>query len=129
MAKNRIPALLTTSSETELLAAETGAIATGQTLRANDLRDESIKEMAPQVIGQRFVQPVSVKKLAKQYEDSTSEGALRALIWNAEAYEKYPKPGLRSNGFLRVIVRPPGQRRVLLDPVEYQKWLISNRYQ
>ena len=68
-----------------------------------------------------------VKTLAKLYGDFISEGALRALIWSAEAYEKDPKPGLRSNGFLPVIVRPPNQRKVLLDRVEFEKWLTSQQ--
>lgn len=70
---------------------------------------------------------VPVKTLAKLYGDFISEGALRALIWSAEAYEKDPKPGLRSNGFLPVIVRPPNQRKVLLDRVEFEKWLTSQQ--
>ena len=68
-----------------------------------------------------------IERLAKLYGDFISEGALRALIWSAEAYEKDPKPGLRSNGFLPVIVRPPHQRKVLLDRVEFEKWLTSQQ--
>lgn len=68
-----------------------------------------------------------VKKMAQIYSDVVSEGALRHLIWMAEAYEKAPKEGLKSNGFLAVIVRPPGQRKVLLDRVEFEKWLTSQR--
>lgn len=68
-----------------------------------------------------------VKAMAQRYSDVFSEGAFRHLIWQAEAYEKAPKSGLKSNGFLPVIVRPPGQRKVLLDCVEFEKWLTSNR--
>lgn len=68
-----------------------------------------------------------VKKMAQVYSDVVSEGALRHLIWMAEAYEKDPKEGLKSNGFLAVIVRPPGQRKVLLDRIEFEKWLTSRQ--
>ena len=68
-----------------------------------------------------------IKKMALAYSDFVSEGALRHLVWQAEAYEKAPKSGLRSNGFLAVIVRPPGQRKVLLDRVEFEKWLTSQQ--
>lgn len=68
-----------------------------------------------------------VKAMAQRYSDVVSEGALRHLIWQAEAYEKDPKSGLKSNGFLSVIVRPPGQRKVLLDCAEFEKWLTSQR--
>lgn len=68
-----------------------------------------------------------VKKMAKVYGDFISEAALRALIWSAEAYEKAPKAGLKSNGFLPVIVRPPNQRKVLLDRVEFENWLTSQQ--
>lgn len=68
-----------------------------------------------------------VKKMAQVYSDVVSEGALRHLIWQAEAYAKDPKSGLKSNGFLAVIVRPPGQRKVLLDCAEFEKWLTSQR--
>ncbi|WP_155837518.1 hypothetical protein, partial [Herminiimonas sp. CN] len=40
----------------------------------------------------------SVKKMAQIYNDVTSEAALRNLIWQAEAWEKFPKAGLKSNG-------------------------------
>ena len=68
-----------------------------------------------------------IKKMALVYSDFVSEGALRHLVWQAEAYEKAPKSGLKSNGFLAVIVRPPGQRKVLLDRVEFEKWLTSQQ--
>lgn len=71
----------------------------------------------------------SVSKTAQLYPDVISEQALRSLIWQAEAYEKAPKEGLRSNGFLPVIVRPPNQRKVLIDLVEFEKWLTSRQRQ
>lgn len=70
----------------------------------------------------------TVKGLAKQYDGIVSEPALRNLIWMAEAYAKHPKSGLKSNGFLPVIVRPPNQRKVLLDCIEFERWLTTNRH-
>jgi hypothetical protein len=70
---------------------------------------------------------MTVKRLAEEFKDSITEAALRNLIWHAEAYAKYPKSGLSSNHFLPVIVRPPNQRKVLLDRVEFEKWLTLNR--
>jgi hypothetical protein len=69
----------------------------------------------------------TVKGLAKRYDGITTESALRNLIWQAEAYAKHPKAGLQSNGFLPVIVRPPNQRKVLLDCIEFERWLTANR--
>lgn len=71
----------------------------------------------------------SVSKTAQLYSEVISEQALRSLIWQAEAYEKEPKEGLKSNGFLPVIVRPPNQRKVLIDLVEFEKWLTSRQRQ
>lgn len=85
----------------------------------------------PQAAVQTEAAPASrylpIKKMALAYSDFVSEGALRHLVWQAEAYEKAPKSGLKSNGFLAVIVRPPGQRKVLLDRVEFEKWLTSQQ--
>ena len=70
---------------------------------------------------------LTVKGLARAYRDAITEPALRHLIWLAEAYAKHPKNGLTSNGFLQVIVRPPHQRKVLLDRIEFEKWLTSRQ--
>ena len=70
---------------------------------------------------------LSVKKMALFYSYIHTEVALRHSIWQAEAYEKVPKSGLKSNGILSVIVRPPAQRKVLLDRVEFEKWLTSQQ--
>ncbi len=70
---------------------------------------------------------VTIKKMARLYEDVVSEASLRNMVWMAEAYAKHPKSGLKSNGFLPVIVRPPNQRKVLLDRVEFEKWLTSRQ--
>jgi hypothetical protein len=69
---------------------------------------------------------LTIRALALRYKDIITEAALRHLVWQAEAYAKHPKAGLKSNGFLPVIVRPPGQRKVLLDCVEFEKWLTSS---
>ena len=98
--------------------------------------DPLVRSMTSPTVLQQVSTPVpvsppprylSVKKMALFYGDIITEGALRHSIWQAEAYEKVPKSGLKSNGFLSVIVRPPGQRKVLLDRVEFEKWLTSQQ--
>jgi hypothetical protein len=64
---------------------------------------------------------LTVKQTTQRYP--YSEGALRHLIWEAEAYAKHPKSGLKSNGFLNCIVRPEGARRVLIDAEKLELWL------
>ncbi|WP_141715734.1 hypothetical protein [Burkholderia ubonensis] len=64
---------------------------------------------------------LTIKQTAQRYP--YSEGALRHLIWEAEAYAKYPKSGLKSNGFISCVVRPQGTRRVLIDAEQFERWL------
>lgn len=54
-----------------------------------------------------------------------SEQSLRHLIAQAEAYAKYPKAGLRSNGMIDCIVRPAGQRKIVIDATKFEAWLAS----
>ena len=54
-----------------------------------------------------------------------SEKSLRHLIAQAEAYAKYPKAGLRSNGMIDCIVRPAGQRKIVIDATKFESWLAS----
>lgn len=54
-----------------------------------------------------------------------SEGAIRHLVFSAEGTAKFPKSGLRANGFIDCIYRPPGQRRVFLDRVALINWVAS----
>ena len=54
-----------------------------------------------------------------------SEKSLRHLIAQAEAYAKYPKAGLRSNGMINCIVRPAGQRKIVIDATKFEAWLTS----
>ena len=54
-----------------------------------------------------------------------SEKSLRHLIAQAEAYAKYPKAGLRSNGMIDCIVRPAGQRKIVIDATRFEAWLTS----
>ena len=54
-----------------------------------------------------------------------SEKSLRHLIAQAEAYAKYPKAGLRSNGMIDCIVRPAGQRKIVIDATKFEAWLAS----
>ena len=70
---------------------------------------------------------MSIRSCAHEYRQVITEAALRHLVWQAEAYAKSPSLGLKCNGFLAVIIRPPGQRKVLLDRVEFEKWLVSGR--
>jgi hypothetical protein len=64
---------------------------------------------------------LTIKQTAKRYP--YTEGALRHLVFQAEQYAKYPKSGLKSNGFLACIVRPQGARRVLIDAEQFERWL------
>jgi hypothetical protein len=54
-----------------------------------------------------------------------SEKSLRHLIAQAEAYAKFPKAGLRSNGMIDCIVRPAGQRKIVIDATRFEAWLTS----
>lgn len=67
----------------------------------------------------------TVKQVAQAYSDITTEGALRHLIWQAESYARNPKANLKSNGFLAVIHRPGGGRKILLEWSAYERWLAS----
>lgn len=55
-----------------------------------------------------------------------SEKALRHLVAQAESYANFPKAGLRSNGFISCIVRPAGQRKVIIDAAKFEAWLASS---
>jgi hypothetical protein len=52
-----------------------------------------------------------------------SEKSLRHLQTQAENYQRYPKAGLRSNGFIECIVRPAGQRKILINVEKFEQWL------
>lgn len=54
-----------------------------------------------------------------------SEKALRHLQAQAESYQRFPKAGLRSNGFINCIVRPAGQRKVIIAADKFELWLSS----
>jgi hypothetical protein len=70
-----------------------------------------------------------VKEIARLYgQAGFSEAALRNLIARAEANADHPELGGAAAGFLEVIVRPPGQRKVLLDRVAFDRWLASGRH-
>lgn len=69
----------------------------------------------------------TVKQLAAEYKDVFTEGALRNLIWHAEAHARNPKPGARSTGFLNVIHRPGGARKVLLHRAAFAQWLSNGK--
>ena len=54
-----------------------------------------------------------------------SEKSLRHLQAQAEAYQRHPKAGLKSNGFINCIIRPAGQRKILIDAEKFEEWLRS----
>lgn len=64
---------------------------------------------------------LTIKETAARYP--FSQAALRHLVFVAEAYQRHPKTGLRANGFLPCIVRPAGQRKVLIDALRFEEWL------
>ncbi len=92
----------------------------GESYQINQTADSQVSQQP----SQRWK---TVKGFVKKYDGIITESALRNLIWQAEAYAKHPKSDLKSNGFLPVIVRPPNQRKVLLDCIEFERWLTTNR--
>jgi len=78
------------------------------------------------------VEPVPLEKLkfltiaqtAVRYP-AYSEKALRHVQAQAEAYERYPKAGLRSNGFINCIIRPEGKRKIIIDAEKFELWMTS----
>lgn len=68
---------------------------------------------------------LTIKETAARFP-CFSEKALRHLVAQAEAYANYPKAGLRSNGFIACIVRPAGQRKVIIDATKFEAWLASS---
>jgi len=54
-----------------------------------------------------------------------SEKALRHLQSQAENYHRFPKAGLPSNGFINCIIRPAGQRKIIIDAEKFELWLAS----
>ena len=70
---------------------------------------------------------LTIKEMAVRYPFFT-EKALRHLIFSAEAYAKFPKDGLRSNGFIDCIVRPAGQRKIIIDTTKFEDWLEKGSF-
>ena len=54
-----------------------------------------------------------------------SEKSLRHYQAQAEAYQRHPKAGLKSNGFIKCLIRPAGQRKILIDAEKFEEWLRS----
>lgn len=54
-----------------------------------------------------------------------TEKSLRHLQAQAEAYQRHPKAGLKSSGFINCIIRPAGQRKILIDAEKFEEWLRS----
>lgn len=66
---------------------------------------------------------LTVRQTAQRFPVFT-EPALRSLIFNAKTVST-PK-GTRSNGFDSVIVRVPGQRKILISEERLIDWISSN---
>ena len=69
---------------------------------------------------------LTVKQTAQRFPIFT-EAAIRFMIFKAEGQAKYPDANERSNGFLKVISRIPGQRRVLICESALIEWLRSGQ--
>ena len=69
---------------------------------------------------------LTVKEMAARYP--FTESSLRNLIYSAESYANFPKPGLRSNGFIDCIVRVAGQRKILIDTTKFESWLEAHKH-
>jgi hypothetical protein len=67
---------------------------------------------------------LTVRQTAQRFPAFT-EAALRSLIFNAK--QEPVLNGVRSKGFDDVIVRVPGQRKVLISEQRLIEWLSSNQ--
>ena len=68
---------------------------------------------------------LTVAQTAQRYP-AYSEKAIRHLIAQAESYYRYPKTRLRSNnGFIACILRPAGQRKIIIEAEKFEQWLRS----
>ena len=56
----------------------------------------------------------TVREMSMRYP-AFSQGSFRWLIFNAD-----------TNGFAKCVVRPQGIRKVLIDELEFLKWLKTN---
>ncbi|BDT66120.1 hypothetical protein os1_02730 [Comamonadaceae bacterium OS-1] len=70
---------------------------------------------------------VTVKQLAAEYSHIFTEGAIRNLIWQAEAHARNPLPGKRLNGFCAVIHRPGNGRKILLNRSAFLNWITCKK--
>lgn len=80
----------------------------------------------PNTVAQQYA---TVKQTAAEFSHLFTEGALRNLIWRAEAQARGVHPDSRQNGFLAVIHRPGNGRRVLIDRIALAKWLAGSPIQ
>lgn len=67
---------------------------------------------------------MTIPQTAQRYPVFT-EKALRHIQAQAEAFHRYPKAGLKSNGFIDCIIRPANQNRILIDTEKFEQWLGS----
>ncbi len=82
------------------------------------------REIAPSI----SIHCLPVKEMARLYHPTFSEAVFRNLISRAESSAKHPELAGNAAGFLEVIVRLPGQRKVLLDQLAFERWLRLGRY-
>lgn len=66
----------------------------------------------------------SIQQASRRYP-AFSPKAFYHLVAQAESYAKYPKSGLKSNGFLECIIRPGGGKKILIDAEKFESWLKS----
>ncbi|MFZ6656552.1 hypothetical protein [Undibacterium sp. TJN19] len=81
---------------------------------------------AMEILGAPNTTFLTVKQTAQRFPIFT-EAAIRDLIFKAEGQAKYPDASKHLNGFLKVIFRVPGQRRVLLCEPALIEWLRSGQ--
>ena len=67
---------------------------------------------------------LTIAQTALRYQVHT-EKALYHLQAQAEAYQRYPKAGLRSTGFIECLFRPDGKRKILINAAKYEQWLVA----
>jgi hypothetical protein len=123
--KTPISTLPKPSSAFKLVAAEEEAIAKVDAPPTRKRNKKPRKEQV-QPLTLLELKYLTVSQSALRYP-GFSEKAFRHLIFNAEAYAKSPKPGLRSNGFIACVVRPGNQRKVMIDAQKFEVWLSSNQ--
>jgi hypothetical protein len=71
---------------------------------------------------------LTIAQTALRYQVHT-EKALYHLQAQAEAYQRYPKAGLRSTGFIECLFRPDGKRKIIINAAKYEQFLVAHTNQ